>query len=148
MMWSHSDIRCAVQPGAGGNLAVGVVAAGVHYAETNGPTFSYDVPVVNKITPSMLSADGDEQVSIIGDNFGPEGIDVAVSPPGYLTCAHANTSSHTLLQCVTITGRRGSGIAIQVTAGAQQSIKSALLADEEVDMTEAFDDAISDALHI
>ena len=30
----------------------------------------------------------------------------------------------------------------------QQSIKSALLADEEVDMTEAFDDAISDALHI
>ena len=125
MMWGHSEIRCAVQPGAGGTLTVGVVAAGVHFAETNGPTFSYDAPVVHQITPSMLSADGGQQVSIIGDNFGPAGIDVTVSPSGYLICDHSNTS-HKLVQCVTSTGRRGSGIPIQVEVETQQSIKSAL----------------------
>jgi hypothetical protein len=126
-LWSHSEIQCAVQPGVGANLAVGVVAAGVHFAgKTNGPTFSFDVPVVYTITPSMLSTDGGELVSIDGDNFGPAGTDVTVSPLGYLICDHTNTSSHTLVQCVTSSGNRGSGIAIQVEAGAQQSIKSAL----------------------
>jgi hypothetical protein len=125
MMWGHSEIRCAVQPGAGGTLTVGVVTTGVHFADTNGPTFSYDAPVVHQITPSMLSADGGQQVSIIGDNFGPAGIAVTVSPSGYLICDHSNTS-HKLVQCVTSTGRRGSGIPIQVEVETQQSIKSAL----------------------
>ena len=122
--WGHSEIRCAVQPGAGGALPVGIVAAGVYFAETNGPTFSYDAPVVHQIMPSVLSVDGGQPVSIIGDNFGPAGTDVTVSPTGYLICDHANTS-HKLVLCVTSTGRRGSGIAIRVDVESQQSADTA-----------------------
>ena len=75
--------------------------------------------------PPVFSVDGGQTVSILGDNFGPAGTAVTVSPTGYLTCDHSNTS-HNLVQCLTSTGRRGSGIAIRVEVVKQKSAETAL----------------------
>jgi hypothetical protein len=120
LIWGHSEIRCAVQPGAGGKLPVGVVSAGVHFSETNSPTFSYDAPVVYQITPATVSVDGGQLVSIVGDNFGPAGTPVVVEPANVLECDHSNTS-HTLVQCVVNEGR-GAGMPVHVSVGGQRSV--------------------------
>jgi hypothetical protein len=119
-VWGHSEIRCDVQPGAGGNLRVGIVAAGIHhYAETSGHTFSYDAPVVHEVTPSEVLVDGGQIVSITGDNFGPAGTPVVVQPANALECDHTNTS-HTLVRCVVKQGR-GAGMPVRVSVGGQKS---------------------------
>ena len=68
IFWDHETILCAVKAGAGGNLAVGIVAGGDYFAEPENTVgepvfpFNFDLPVVDRISPSTISVEGGQTV--------------------------------------------------------------------------------------
>eukprot|EP00940_MAST-03C_sp_MAST-3C-sp2_P000522 g522.t1 len=93
---SATEMWCVVPPGSGKDVKVNVQIKSGH---TTGPaTFSYSLPIVERVQPSFGPTVGGTRVTVFGKNFGPADARAFATLDG-VPCAASERVSHELVTC-------------------------------------------------
>ncbi|WP_245859874.1 IPT/TIG domain-containing protein [Spirosoma aerolatum] len=111
--YSHSSVVVSLPTGQGTNLSVSILVGG--QTSSKSVTFSYDAPMLNRLSPASGLATGGTSVTLTGTSFGQ---DAQVSFGN--SSATVISRSHTQLVVINPPGQSGAQLVV-VTVGGQTS---------------------------
>ncbi len=114
------EIQCTVPEGSGASRSIRVIPAG---GGAVGPPFpfAYTAPAITTVTAASAPTAGGTLLTIIGSNFGPDGVSRQATLVNIgMACTASPGESHTEMEC-TLPPGQGHDVPIQVTVDGQSA---------------------------